>query len=48
MRSTSSWDHPRGRGDGLNQAAGTLLGQFLTKARLIDGPDDGFLVQIVP
>ncbi|TXL83297.1 hypothetical protein EW053_37370, partial [Streptomyces sp. IB2014 016-6] len=27
-----------------NQAAGTLLGQFLTKARLIDGPDDGFLV----
>ncbi|MFE3121364.1 NucA/NucB deoxyribonuclease domain-containing protein [Streptomyces niveus] len=31
-----------------NQAAGTLLGQFLTKSRLIDGPDDGFLVQIVP
>ncbi|MGE6726163.1 NucA/NucB deoxyribonuclease domain-containing protein [Streptomyces niveus] len=31
-----------------NQAAGTLLGQFLTTSRLIDGPDDGFLVQIVP
>ncbi|MFE2376051.1 hypothetical protein [Streptomyces sp. NPDC059398] len=31
-----------------NQAAGILLGQFLTKVRLIDGPDDGFLVQITP
>ncbi|MCW8382415.1 NucA/NucB deoxyribonuclease domain-containing protein [Streptomyces justiciae] len=34
--------------EGENGAAGILLGQFYDKNRLLDGPDDGFLVQIVP
>jgi hypothetical protein len=29
-----------------NRDAGILLGQFLTKNRILDGSDDGFLVQI--
>ncbi|ANS68043.1 hypothetical protein SLINC_5819 [Streptomyces lincolnensis] len=29
-----------------NQAAGNLLGQFYNKNRILDGPDDGFLVEI--
>ncbi|MFH9069718.1 hypothetical protein [Streptomyces alboflavus] len=29
-----------------NGAAGTLLGQYYRKNRLLDGPDDGFLVKI--
>lgn len=29
-----------------NQDAGRILGHFLTKNRIIDGPDDGFLVKI--
>lgn len=29
-----------------NGAAGTLLGQFYTLNRIIDGPDDGFIVKI--
>ncbi|WP_254711040.1 NucA/NucB deoxyribonuclease domain-containing protein [Streptomyces lunaelactis] len=29
-----------------NQNAGRMLGQFLTRNRIIDGPEDGFLVKI--
>ncbi|MFH8378880.1 hypothetical protein ACH4A7_35765 [Streptomyces cyaneofuscatus] len=29
-----------------NQDAGILLGQFMTKNRIIDGPEDGFIVKI--
>ncbi|MEW2400283.1 hypothetical protein [Streptomyces sp. NPDC046862] len=29
-----------------NEAAGVLLGQFYDKNRLIDGPDDGFIVKV--
>ncbi|MFF9100053.1 hypothetical protein ACF1AU_05605 [Streptomyces rubrogriseus] len=31
-----------------NGAAGNLLGQYYNKNRLLDGPDDGFLVEITP
>ncbi|MFJ2008326.1 NucA/NucB deoxyribonuclease domain-containing protein [Streptomyces chartreusis] len=31
-----------------NRDAGILLGQYYDKNRIIDGPDDGFIVQIVP
>ncbi|MFJ2819406.1 hypothetical protein [Streptomyces sp. NPDC087294] len=31
-----------------NRDAGILLGQFYDKNRIIDGPDDGFLVKILP
>ncbi|QCB26649.1 hypothetical protein [Streptomyces sp. SS52] len=29
-----------------NGNAGNLLGQFVSKYRILDGPDDGYLVQI--
>lgn len=29
-----------------NGNAGNLLGQFVSKYRLLDGPDDGYLVRI--
>ncbi|MBT2425986.1 hypothetical protein J7F02_09925 [Streptomyces sp. ISL-112] len=30
----------------LSQDAGILLGQFMTKNRIIDGPEDGFIARI--